>query len=170
MLSLVFIAGFPTQDLRLLIPAFPIVLLGLYPAYELLMLQFKTRNLRVLVYLIAIVIQVALSFKVIYPIYNYQQEELIIANSLKKLPTATVNTFTIDGALRTYDVPHEIVNMWGTTFPLYSNSDLILFNQIRFNALYKESDPVKNFNQLIHQNKIIRIAVYPNGWELYRAK
>lgn len=167
---LIFIAGFPTQDIRLLMPAFPIVLLGLYPAYELLMLQFKTRNLRVLVYLIAIVIQIALSFKVIYPIYNYQQEELIIANALKKIPSATLNTFTIDGALRTYDVPHDIVNMWGTTFPLYNHNDLILFNQERFNSLYNDSDPVKNFNQLLNQKKIVRIAVYPNGWELYKAK
>lgn len=169
-LFLIFIAGFPTQDIRLLMPAFPIVLLGLYPAYELLMLQFKTRNLRVLVYLFAIVIQIALSFKVIFPIYKYQQEELIIANALKKIPSATLNTFTIDGALRTYDVPHDIVNMWGTTFPLYNHNDLILFNQERFNSLYEDSDPVKNFNQLLDEKKIVRIAVYPNGWELYKAK
>ncbi|MBK7966741.1 MAG: glycosyltransferase family 39 protein [Bacteroidetes bacterium] len=169
-LFLIFIAGFPTQEIRLLMPAFPVVLLGLYPAYELLMFQFKTRNLRVLVYIFAIIIQIALSFKVIYPIYNYQQEELIIANALKKIPAATVNTFTIDGALRTYDVPHEIVNMWGTTFPLYNNNDLILFNQERFNSLYKDSDPVKNFTQLLHQKKLVRIAVYPNGWELFKAR
>ena len=151
-------------------PAFPIVLLALYPAYELFIFQFKTRNLRILVYLFAIVIQLALSFKVIYPIYNYQQEELIIANALKKIPSSTLNTFAIDGALRTYDVPHDIVNMWGTTFPLYNNQDLILFNPSRFTTLYKESEPVKIFNQLQNQHKLVRIAVYPNGWELYRAK
>lgn len=169
-LFLIFIAGFPTQDLRLLMPAFPVVLLGLYPAYEQLMFQFKTRNLRVAVYFIAIVVQLALSFKVIYPIFNYQQEELIIANALKRIPSTTVNTFAIDGALRTYDVPHDIVNMWGTTFPLYNSSDLILFNESRFTTLYKESDAVKNFQQLIQQNKLVRIGVYPNGWELYRAR
>jgi 4-amino-4-deoxy-L-arabinose transferase-like glycosyltransferase len=167
---LIFIAGFPTQDIRLLMPAFPLVLLSLYPAYELLIFQFKTRNLRVVVYLFAIIIQIALGLKVIYPIYNYQQEELIIANSLKKIQSATINTFTIDGALRTYDVPHEIVNMWGTTFPLYGNNDLILFNQERFNALYKDSSPVKNFGQLKQQNKFTRIAIYPNGWELYKTR
>jgi 4-amino-4-deoxy-L-arabinose transferase-like glycosyltransferase len=169
-LFLLFIAGFPTQELRLLMPAFPIVLLALYPAYELLIFQFKTRNLRILVYLFAIVIQLALSFKVVYPIYNYQQEELIIANALKTIPSSTLNTFAIDGALRTYDVPHDIVNMWGTTFPLYNNRDLILFNPSRFTTLYKESEPVKIFNQLQNQHKLVRIAVYPNGWELYRAK
>lgn len=169
-LFLIFIAGLPTQELRLLLPAFPIVLLGLYPAYERLMFQFKSRNLRVVVYMLAMIVQIALSFKVISPVFNYQQEELIIANALKKISPATVNTFAIDGALRTYDVPHEIVNMWSSSFPMYNNSDLILFNEKRFAELYKDAAPVKNFEHLLNHGQLNRIAIYPNGWELFRMK
>ncbi|MBL7924824.1 MAG: hypothetical protein JNL88_11550 [Bacteroidia bacterium] len=167
---LLFIAGLPTQDLRLLLPAFPLVLLALYPAYEDLIYRFKSRNQRVLVYLAAVAVQLSLAVKVITPVIHYQQEELSIAMALKKMPAATLNTFAIDGALRTYEVPQEIVNMWSTSFPLYNNGDLILFNKTRFETLYKNSGPVRNFQQLRSGGRLMFVMSFTNGWELYRIK
>lgn len=167
---LFFIAGLPVQDLRLLLPAFPIALLVLYPSYELLIFKFSTRNLRVAVYLLAVVTQILLSVKVISPIVSYQREEFHIAQSLKRLPAETLNTFAIDGALRTYEVPQEVVNMWNSSYPLYNNGDLLLFNQRRFDLQYPNSAPVKIFYRLRQQRRLVFVTSYTNGWELYRIK
>lgn len=169
-LFLFFIGGLPVQDLRLLMPVFPIALLALYPAYEKLLFKLPSRNQRVVAYLIAIAIQLSLAYIVIRPIYNYQQEELEIAKGLKKLPPATLNTFTIDGALRTYHVPHEIVNMWSTTYPLFNAGDLMLYNKARFDNTYAGAEPVKVFQRLRNSGRLMFVRSFPNGWELYRIK
>lgn len=167
-LFLFFIGGLPVQDLRLLMPVFPIALLALYPAYETLILQIRTRNQRVMVYLMAVVIQLTLSFKVLRPVYLYQQEELEIAGILKQFPPTRLNTFAIDGALRTYQIPHEIVNMWSTSYPLFNTGDLMLYNRTRFDQQYSDADPVKAFHRLRGSGRLMYIRSFPNGWELYR--
>lgn len=169
-LFLFFIGGLPVQDLRLLMPAFPIALLALYPSYESLIFKFRTRNQRVVVYLMAIAIQLALLYKVIQPVYQYQQEELIIANALKKMPPATLNTFAIDGALRSYNVPQEVINMWSTSYPFFNNGDLILYNRVRFDEQFMDAEPVRIFHRLRNNGRLVFLKSFPNGWELYRIK
>lgn len=169
-LFLLFIGGLPVQDLRLLLPAFPIALLALYPAYEKLIYKLPSRNQRVIAYMLAVIVQTGLSVRVLKPVYNYQQEEYKIAEALKKLPAGTLNTFAIDGALRTYNVPQEIVNMWSTASPLFNAGDLLLYNPQRFNSQYPESEPVKTFQRLRRTGRLMFIASYDNGWELYRIK
>lgn len=169
-LFLFFIGGLPVQDLRLLMPAFPLALLALYPAYESLLFRFNTRNQRVIIYLLAVAVQLALLVKVIRPVYQYQQEELIISNALKKMPAATLNTFAIDGALRSYNVPQEVINMWSTSYPLFNSGDLILYNRTRFDQQFKDAEPVIIFHRLRDNGRLIFLRSFPNGWELYRIK
>ena len=167
-LFLFFIGGLPVQDLRLLMPVFPVALLALYPAYEALILKIRTRNQRVVAYLLAVAVQLILSVKVLQPVYNYQQEELEIARVLKQYPPARLNTFAIDGALRTYQVPHEIVNMWSTSYPLFNTGDLMLYNRTRFDQQYREAEPVKVYHRLRSSGRLMFLRSLPNGWELYR--
>lgn len=170
LLFLLFIAGLPAQNLRYLLPAFPIALLAFYPAYEFIIFKLRTRNQRVTVFFIAITIQVLLTYKVIYPVVVHQQEEFVIANSLKKMAPVTLNTYAIDIALRSYEIPQEINNMWNSPDMLYMNGDLLLFNKTRFESNDKNFTPVKSFNTLRNQGRLMFIISYPNGWELYRIK
>ena len=122
------------------------------------------------VYLIAVTIQLALLVKVIRPVYQYQQEELIIATALKKIPPATLNTFAIDGALRSYNVPQEVINMWSTSYQLFNAGDLILYNRSRFDEQFGDAEPVKIFHRLRNNGRLMFLKSFPNGWELYRIK
>lgn len=169
-LFLLFIAGLPAQQLRYLLPAFPVALLAFYPAYEFIIFRLKTRNQRVILYLIAVATQLLLAYKVIAPFVSYQQEELAIANALKQLPEVTLNTYSIDAALRTYDVPQNIVNMWSNPDMLYMNGDLLLFNKVRFNSYDKNFVPYDTFMTLRNQGRLMFLKSYPNGWELFRIK
>ncbi|MBK9399844.1 MAG: hypothetical protein IPN36_02985 [Bacteroidetes bacterium] len=169
-LFLLFIAGLPAQNLRYLLPAFPIALLAFYPAYELIIFKFRTRNQRVAVYVVAVAIQILLAIKVITPVIKYQQEEYVIAASLKLKPVTTLNTYAIDPALRTYEIPQEVVNMWSTPDMLYMNGDLLLFNKTRFKSEDKNFVPYKSYVTLRNQGRLMFLNSYPNGWELYRIK
>ncbi len=169
-LFLLFIAGLPAQNIRYLLPAFPIVLLAFYPAYELIIFKLKTRNQRVGIYFIAVILQLLLAYKVISPVILHQQEEYTIANSLKKMPAVTLNTYGIDVALRSYEIPQEISNMWNSPDVLFINGDLLLFNASRFNNNSDDSIPYKSFIYLRNQNRLILLNSYPGGWELFRIK
>ena len=169
-LFLLFIAGLPAQNLRYLLPAFPIALLAFYPAYELIIFKFRTRNQRVAVYVVAVAIQILLAIKVITPVIKYQQEEYVIAASLKLKPVTTLNTYAIDPALRTYEIPQEVVNMWSTPDMLYMNGDLLLFNKTRFKSEDKNFVHYKSYVTLRNQGRLMFLNSYPNGWELYRIK
>lgn len=169
-LFLLFIAGLPVQDLRLLLPVFPFFLIATYPAYERIVYRLKKRNERVLVYIAALTVQWLLFYRVIQPVYVYQQEEWHIAQELKKMEPTTLHTFAIDGALRSYHVPQEVVNMWSMPVTNYTNGDLVLFNRNRFMQYYPTSAPVEEFRRLRKEGRLMFIVSYPNGWELYRLK
>ena len=169
-LFLLFIAGLPVQDLRLLLPVFPLFLIATYPAYESIVYRLKKRNERVLAYIVALAVQWSLLYRVIQPVYEYQQEEWHIAQELKKMEPATLHTFAIDGALRTYQVPQEVVNMWSQPVTNYMNGDFVLFNRNRFMQYYPTSAPVVEFHRLRKEGRLMFIVSYPNGWELYRLK
>lgn len=167
-LFLLFIAGLPVQDLRLLLPVFPLFLIATYPAYESIVYRLKKRNERVLAYIVALAVQWSLLYRVIQPVYEYQQEEWHIAQELKKMEPATLHTFAIDGALRTYQVPQQVVNMWSQPVTNYMNGDFVLFNRNRFMQYYPTSAPVEEFRRLRKEGRLMFIVSYPNGWELYR--
>ncbi len=170
LLFLIFIAGLPAQNLRYLLPAFPVVLLAFYPAYEFIIFKVRTRNQRVSIYSLAIIVQLLLAYRVIKPVIKYQQEEYAIAASLSTMPAVTLYTYAIDIALKSYDIPQHIINMWSSPDMLYMNGDLLLFNKTRFESHDKNFVPYRSFISLRNEGRLMFINSYPNGWELYRIK
>lgn len=169
-LYLIFLGGIPFQNLRFLLLAFPIVLILFYPGYEEMMRKVIFKRYKIILFVLFILIQFALAIRAIEPLYLYQQEEIAISNELKKYPNSTIYCFGINGALKTYDVPQEVINLWSVTNPLLPSGALFLYNQVRFEKQYKITPPGKIYQKMRGQGRLMYIKTLPNGWQLYRIR
>jgi hypothetical protein len=167
---LVFLAGIPFQNLRFLLLAFPIVLLLLYPGYEEMMRKVIFKRYKIILFVLFILIQFALASRAIEPLYIYQQEEIAISNEIKKYPNTTIYCFGINGALKTYDVQQEVINLWNVSNPLLPSGALFLYNQLRFEKQYKITPPGKIYQKMRGQGRLMYLKTLPNGWQLYRIR
>lgn len=167
---LLLIAGLPLQNMRLLFPIFPLLMIQMYPGYEEMMRRVRRKKQKLALFFIATAIQLFIAIKVILPIYYNQQEELSIAKELKTRPESTLYTFNIGSALKNYDVPQEIINTWNLKHPLISGGSLFLYNPIRFQEQFRNTDPDKIYRNLKQETRLMYIKTLPNGWELYRIR
>lgn len=167
---LIFLAGIPFQNLRFLLLAFPIVLLLLYPGYEEMMRKVIFKRYKIILFALVIVIQLALAARAIEPLYIYQQEEIAVSNEIKKYPNSTIYCFGINGALKTYDVQQEVINLWNVSNPLLPSGALFLYNQVRFEKQYKITPPGKIYQKMRGQGRLMYLKTLPNGWQLYRIR
>lgn len=167
---LLLVAGLPLQNIRLLFPVFPLLLLQMYPGYEEMMRIIRRKKEKLVLFFLATIIQLIIATKVIIPIYYIQQEELSIAKELKQRPETTLYTFNISAALKNYDIPQEIINIWNLKNPLISGGSLFLYNPIRFREQFNNTDPDKIYRNLKQETRLMYIKTLPNGWELYRIR
>lgn len=165
-----FIACLPVQEVRLLLPALPLMLLFLYPAYERLVYLFKSRNLRVGLYLFATLLQVALCIRSMAPVMQLQQEEKIVASALRMSGEGRLITFEMDGALRTYGVPQEVVNLWFAPNPVLNAGDMLLIQPLKLETEYHESPAYSMYIRLKQQGSLVYLRSIGSGWELYRIR
>jgi len=167
---LLFLAGIPFQNLRFIFVVFPLVLLLLYPGYELLMEKYTNRTFKLVFLIVILILQAGLTLRAVKPFYDYQKEEKIIAEELNKIPPQELYTFAIDGALRTYEVPQDVINVWTLQNSLIPAGSLFLYNPTRFEAQQNNMPPGKIYNRLKSQGKLTYFKVLPNGWQLYRIR
>jgi hypothetical protein len=167
---LLLIAGLPVQSMRLLFPVFPLLMIQMYPGYEEMMRTIKRKKQKLALFFIATAIQLFIAIKAIIPIYYTQQEEIAIAKELKSRPESTLYTFNISSALKNYDIPQDIINIWNLKNPLISGGSLFLYNPIRFQEQFKNTDPDKIYRNLKQETRLMYIKTLPNGWELYRIR
>lgn len=167
---LLFCAGIPFQNVRFLLPAFPVLLLILYPGFEHLFSYYKDRTLRLVLIVAVFLLQITLATIALSPVYEVQQEEISVAKEMKKMPPVNLYTFGIDAALHTYDVPQEVYNMWNYSSPMIEDGALILYNERRFGELYKGTPPALLMESLHKQHRLATVKSLPNGWDLYRVR
>lgn len=167
---LIFLGGIPFQNLRFLLLVFPLILLIIYPGFELAFYHLKNRSARLFLLLGIFIIQAGFAYRAIRPFYRFQQEEISISKTLNELPTSTVYTFAIDGALRSYEVKHEIINIWSMKDAPLTSGSLFLYNPTRFKGQFRNTPPGIIYTNLIQQNKLNYIKPLQNGWQLYKIK
>lgn len=167
---LFFIACLPVQEFRLILPALPLMLLILYPAYERLAYLFKSRNLRVGLYILATFLQLALCMRSMAPVIQLQREERMVASALRMAGEGRLITFEMDGALRTYGVPQEVVNLWFAPNPVLNAGDMLLIKPLKLETEYHDSPAYSTYIRLKQHRRLVYLKSIGNGWELYRIR
>ncbi len=167
---LLFLAGIPFQSFRFLFLGFPLFLLMLYPAYQTVFDTSPNRHQKLLLLTGIVVLQLALGAIAIRPLYDFQQEEMQIALELKSYPAQKLYTFSVDPALRTYQIPQDVVNLWTLPDTDLESGSLFLYNPSRFNIELRDSSPGRYYDRMRQKGRLLLLKSLPGGWQLYRLK
>ncbi|MCW9066081.1 MAG: glycosyltransferase family 39 protein [Ignavibacteriaceae bacterium] len=166
-LYVIFIAGIPFQNLRFLLLTFPFVIILMYTPFLRLNSYLKHPLIKKLLILSVAVIQLFFYGYMFNTIYKQNKLEREISDYLKGFPGRFIYTFSIDPALRSYNVKNRIINLWSEKVTDYRDSSFLLFNKEKFEQQWQGKNPMINWNYFKDNYSSNKIKQFEDGWELY---
>ncbi|MGH1365888.1 MAG: hypothetical protein ACRBF0_20180 [Calditrichia bacterium] len=163
-----FLAGVPFQNLRFLLPAFPLCFIVLFPGWQRLHKWLPSTRFRYALYLLLIVTQLLLIMRYANPLYQANKLEKTIALEIKQQDNLPIYTFWIDLSLRSYDVKNEIINLYYEKLAAAKTPSLLLFNPQKFAVQWQGKNPMLNWEFLKTTYSLQPVKVLPQGWTLYK--
>lgn len=168
---LLFIAGLPCQNLRYLMPAYLILILFLYPAWDRFYAYgfYFFKNLTgALIVVIALIQVVCIAGILAHPVGRNRLETRIVREIQPLLPSGSLLfTFDIDGAVRSYLPEVQVKNLWYERIEFFPQGSYILFNDSRLRAQWEGKNPILNWD-FARENYVLRqLAELPEGWGLF---
>lgn len=166
---LLFLAGIPFQNTRVLSLVFPLVLILLAPVFEHLIQFYKIKKNQLIFFsIITICIQVTLftlSFKGTFKRAVFEK------NLVEKIQIYQGNklfAFDYDIALKGRDLDFNYQNMYVKLYTDFNKNDLVLFNPDDLTQQWKDKNPMKNWHKINDSYNLETLIVFDNNWKLYR--
>lgn len=169
----VFLAGIPYQDLRFLIPSFPLVILVLFAGYERVTRKFLKQKYRKFLFVIFIVLQIVFIYKYSIGIYTINKFEKETAGIIKNYDSSRMlYTFYLSGALKYYGVKNHLIDLYDVKLSNVTSGSYILFNADKFKKQWADELPMINWNYLKSNYELKAVYKFGNnfmesGWILY---
>ncbi|MCB0527305.1 MAG: hypothetical protein H6575_03025 [Lewinellaceae bacterium] len=171
---LVFLGGIPHQNLRYLLPAYTLLLLILFPAWDRMFAYgfYFFKRLTFAVVIVALSVQLIATVWILRPVVARNRLENSIATTLRDaLPAdATLYAFDLDVALKTYLPGMQILNLWERAYPSFSDGSYFLFNEPRLRQQWEGHNPMINWERANETRQLSEFRQLPDGWTLYRIK
>jgi hypothetical protein len=167
-----FLAGFATQNLRLLLLTFPCVIV-LYSCSFFRSWNFLTKFAKIISYTVIVIVlllQMALFYRAFRPFYDNSRTVREIAGRMKSYPGKTIYTFNIDMGLRAYEINNEIINIWSTRVDHFKPGSLVLFDYEDTHRQWKDMNPMLNWEKAEKDNGLDLIEKLPGNWNLYEIR
>jgi hypothetical protein len=167
-----FAAGYAYQSNRYLLFTFPLILILFYPAF---MRLYNLCNIPQWMKTTGIIfcafIQIILLLYSSQTIYYLNKAEKEIAETInEKYPHKNIYTFSIDGALNTYDVSYHFYDIYRNEFDSIQPNSLFLYNDAEFTAQFQGLNPVKNYEFIKNNYQLQELENFEGGWKLYEIK
>jgi hypothetical protein len=168
---LLLLGGIPHQNLRYLLPAYAILLLLFFPAWDRMFAYgfyfFKRLTLSVIV--LVFVVQIVFSARILAPTLARNRLETSVAAELCRVlpPNATLFAFDLDVALRTYLPDFQIKNLWERRYESFPPGSFILFNEPRLREQWRGRNPMLNWDLAKENYELREVRALPEGWKLY---
>ena len=169
---LLFLGGLAHQNLRYLLPAYAVLLLLFFPAWDRFFaygLYFFKRLTYALLGL-TLAAQIVFSIYVLRPILARNQLEYQVAKQLKTTlqPGDILYAFDLDIALQTYLPGLEYRNLWLRRYDNFPEGSYILFNAPKLSVQWAGQTPMLNWEAVNEQFVLQEVQRLPEGWTLYQ--
>lgn len=162
------IGGFPYQNVRYMLPAFPLVLFLYYPAFgRLVHAARRFRRQALYAFVTVLLLQSALFVYASRVLYVQNRNEQRIALAVRKYPGPLLYTCTIEGALDAYGVRNPTVSLYNTRLDHVDSGALLLFNYGDFSRQFAGRNPMYNWTFLQSRDSMRVLEDLPGGWKLY---
>lgn len=171
---LLLLGGLPHQNVRFLLPAYVVVLLLLFPAWD-RMVSYGLYFFKRLTWGILIVLTLVQGAGIGYllaPVFTRHRLEVALAAELRSLlpPNAVLFAFDIDVALRSYLPDVQIKNLWVRRYDDFPAGSFFLFNEPALREQWAGQNPMLNWEQVQRQGHLEEKKMLPSGWRLYRVE
>ncbi|WP_296381229.1 glycosyltransferase family 39 protein [Winogradskyella sp.] len=168
LLYLIFMAGIPFQNPRILGLVFPFVLILLYHSYEELLKVKWLKTYYIPFIISAILFQLFLFNRTFSSIYKRNTLENEIVNLVKPYQGQKLYSFDVDIALKGRGLNFEYKNMFFEIYNDFKEADLVLFNPNKFSKQWNDKNPMLNWEYLKDNYRMKSIEDGPDGWKLYK--
>ncbi|MBK7938186.1 MAG: glycosyltransferase family 39 protein [Lewinellaceae bacterium] len=171
---LLFLGGVPHQNMRYLLPAFAVLLLIFFPAWDRMFSYgfYFFKRLTFAIIGLTFAVQVCCITLIIRPVIVRNRLETGIATGLQNaLPAeATLFAFDLDVALRSYLPGLRINNLWEQLYTDFPAGSFILFNEPLLRPQWQGRNPILNWDYAKSHYRLEEIRTFPGGWQLYEIK
>ncbi len=170
-LYLLLLGGLPHQNLRFLLPAYALLLLLFFPAWDRMFAYgfyfFKRLTWSILAAVLAV--QLFASVKIMAPVLARNRLEVDIAKEMQTVlpPNATVYAFDLDIALESYLPDIQWKNMWIQQYDAFPDGSFVLFNEPLLRPQWQGRNPILNWDNLNQQKQLVLKKELPGGWKLF---
>jgi hypothetical protein len=168
---LLLLGGVPHQNLRYLLPAYAILLMLFFPAWDRMFAYgfyfFKRLTLGIIA--VVLLLQIIFTVKILAPTIARNRLETAVAAEIRRAlpPNATLFAFDLDVALRTYLPNFQIKNLWERRYEDFPTGSFILFNEDRLREQWQGQNPMLNWDFAKNNYELREVKELPEGWKLY---
>ncbi len=167
---LILLGGMPHQNPRHLLPAYVLLLLLLFPAWDRLycygFLFFRRLTTGILA--TAFALQVICCVWILAPILARHRLEQVVAATLSEVmpPKSTLYAFDLDVAMHSYLPNIQIQNLWERQYAEFPSGSYVLFNEA-LRPQWQGQHPMLNWDFLKENYRLKMRAKLPEGWALW---
>jgi len=169
---LFFIGGLPCQNMRYLLPAYIVLLLFLFPAWDRVFSYgfYFFKKLTWTIFSLVFLVQVVGTIKILVHPVSRNRLEKSLASGIRQVATSgdTVFTFDMDGAMRSYLPDFQIKNLWERRYEDFPVGSFILFNEGGLRAQWQGQNPMLNWDFANEKYQVREMWRQTNGWALYK--
>ncbi len=167
---LILLGGIPQQNLRQLLPAYALLLLLLFPAWDRFYCYGFIFFRRLTSWLLAgaFVLQLLCLANYLMPILSRSRLERAVGVRLKTvMPTnATLYAFDLDVAMRSYLPEVQLRSLWDRHYAEFPAGSFVLFNEA-LRPQWQDQNPILNWDDLKANYSLELKAEMPEGWSLW---
>lgn len=170
LLYLVFLAGIPFQNYRVVSLVFPVILLLLYPAFlTLIQLKYfeKFKHSLTLSFVVIQFFLWGVTFKNVYRRVSFEKE---VYTHLKNYQGKKLYSFDIDVALQGRGLNFIYKNMYLDFYNDFNTNDLVLFHPTLFSKQWQNHNVMLNWEFMTTNYNLEILESLPLGWKLYKIK
>ncbi|MBK9759240.1 MAG: hypothetical protein IPO90_04500 [Flavobacteriales bacterium] len=167
---LLFIAGMPFQNDRVLLMAQPFAVILLYPTFLRAWSWLKQRVPRAgFVVALVAVVQLALFARALYPFMRNASVEKELAEVVNHDGATRLYTHGMGAALSNYCPTVQVTELWYTGIDDFQEGALIVVNPLELEAQWKGLNPSENWERAQAQG-VRPLVERSDGWWIYRVQ
>lgn len=168
---LLLLGGVPHQNLRYLLPAYAVLLLLFFPAWDRMFAYgfYFFKRLTFAIIATMLVVQVFFTVIILKPTLARNRMERNIAAELRQAlpPNAVLFAFDLDVALRTYLPDFQIKSLWERRYEEFPPGSFILFNEPALRKQWDGQNPMLNWDFAKKNYELREMQTMQGGWGLY---